>query len=350
MTDISGFDRYLAGVELDHSTGVLKELMELLVEEFAPPFQSPETLGDAILFHLPDSEMPAGEDFLALLERAYLRFRQRLVSIQRNNTCNCRACSAVHELDLKIFVYHGEYLVGVMAGRSTFGGLGIQLLRARLMKSPSLKHKKGYAVFTDSAVAELGLNLGDAPMIEDTYPEFGTVKTSVLDLEQRYPALLEAQRRRVDAATATASLTANFSESRQTLWQWLNDPELRTRWMAGRTWTAVFRPGGRLDIGAKNHCAHGFGSIIETIVGWQPFDTFTVTTSQPSLGVAFVQTYELIETPEGYTRLNVFLTSESRGSIWLDNRILRQGLKMLYASDYRRLARLMASSASTTAQ
>ncbi|MBI3157965.1 MAG: hypothetical protein HYZ26_00005, partial [Chloroflexi bacterium] len=52
-------------------------------------------------------------------------------------------------------------------------------------------------------------------------------------------------------------------------------------------------------------------------------------------------TFDLSARPGGGTRLGVFMKSGSGGSPWLDNRLLRTGLKTLYIADYRRLGRMI---------
>ncbi|MFN2221111.1 MAG: DUF2652 domain-containing protein, partial [Candidatus Promineifilaceae bacterium] len=109
LADISGFDAYLANVELDHANDVLKELLELVVDSLSPPMQIASIHQDAVLAYQLQQEVSRGEGMLELTEATYMAFRDRLKSIARNNTCDCRACQAVPTLDLKFLVHYGEF-------------------------------------------------------------------------------------------------------------------------------------------------------------------------------------------------------------------------------------------------
>ncbi len=61
--------------------------------------------------------------------------------------------------------------------------------------------------------------------------------------------------------------------------------------MRARTWTELKRPGGRLGVGAQNHCGHALGNIIETVLDWNPHTFFTSKTEEGKL--LLLQTFEL---------------------------------------------------------
>jgi len=170
----------------------------------------------------------------------------------------------------------------------------------------------------------------------------GEIKKYALDLQSRYKELKEARRVFLTPGEAHASVAYDFGAPPPVVWDWLNDPGKRTQWMWGRAWRALKRPGGRTGVGARNHCAHGVGTLIETILDWQPFDSFTVEETLPSGNLAVVATYQLEPSPAGGgTRLHTY--TKLRTS--LPDGLVRPLFKLLAIPllqwDFKRLAHRM---------
>ncbi len=346
LADLSGFDAYLAGVELDHAQGVVQELLELIVHQLTPPLQFASLEGDGVLVHAPREYIPRGETLLELSEATYVVFRDRVKAIHRNNTCDCRACQAVPSLDLKFLVHFGEYAVQPgPAGNFQLGGLDASLVRERLIKDQvrDANETDAYILFTDQSLAQIGIQPDGMARAVGEYPHHGQVRTALLDLEPRYQAQTEARRAYVAPEAADLVLTHDFPVPPAILWDWLNDPEKRTRWMIFRTWTAGLRPGGRTGIGARNHCAHGMGVLLETVQDWRPFAYFTVVSGQDSLRFSFMQTYQLEPLPGGGTRLQVNSRLQETTPAWFGRPLLIQVAGRLWRRDLKRLAELLAA-------
>jgi hypothetical protein len=77
LADISGFTAYLAEVELAHARGVLRDLLELIVADLAPPLSLASVEGDAIFAYLPAARLTRGETLLEILEAAYRHYHGR---------------------------------------------------------------------------------------------------------------------------------------------------------------------------------------------------------------------------------------------------------------------------------
>ncbi|MFX0049591.1 MAG: DUF2652 domain-containing protein, partial [Candidatus Hermodarchaeota archaeon] len=271
LADISGFDAYLAGVELDHAQGVVQELLELIIHQLTPPLYLASLEGDGVLTYAPEAKITRGESLIELSEATYVVFRDRVKAIHRNNTCDCRACQAVPSLDLKFLVHFGDYSVrSGLAGNVELGGLDANLVRNRLLKDQvgDIKETDAYILFTDQSLAHIGIQPDGMARAAGEYPHLGEVKTALLDLQPRYEALTEARHAYVTPEDADLVLTHDYPVPPAILWDWLNDPDKRTRWMVFRTWTPGLRPGGRTGIGARNHCAHGLGVLLETVQDW----------------------------------------------------------------------------------
>ena len=138
--------------------------------------------------------------------------------------------------------------------------------------------------------------------------------------------------------------TGSISAPPAVVWDWLNDPERRSRWTAGRTWHAGDRPAGRTGPGARNHCDHGLGAAIETVLDWQPFEHFTVEVAQRGGGPVVHETFVLEPLSDGArTRLRCLIRFQPPLPRWLGPILGRLGGGPLLKADLQRLARLIAA-------
>ncbi|MGD8584162.1 MAG: DUF2652 domain-containing protein [Chloroflexota bacterium] len=344
LADISGFDAYLANVELDHANDVLKELLELVVDSLSPPMQIASIHQDAVLAYQLQQEVSRGEGMLELTEATYMAFRDRLKSIARNNTCDCRACQAVPTLDLKFLVHYGEFSTQEEpGGRVSLGGLDAGLVRERRLKDQVKSGSRSYALFTESGLQQMGVSPEEMTPCSGDYDHVGIVQSRFLDLGRRYEALTDARRAYISAEEADVIVSYDFAAAPALVWEWLNDPTKRTRWFRWTTWTPGLRPGGRTGVGAVNHCVHGVGSLIETILDWRPYQYFTVEMRQDSMSSAFEATYQLAPLPDGQgTHLEFRAILRKAPVIGLARPVFRAGYSRKLKQDFVRMAALMA--------
>jgi uncharacterized protein YndB with AHSA1/START domain len=346
LADISGFDAYLANVELDHANDVLKELLELIIDTLSPPMQIASVHQDAVLAYQLQQELVRSETMLELTEATYFAFRDRLKSIARNNTCDCRACQAVPTLDLKFLVHYGEFTAQPEPDRRvTLGGLDADLVRERRLKDQVKTGTRSYALFTESGLHQMGVSPEDMVACSGDYRHVGTIQSRFLDLGRRYEALTNDRRAYITPEQADIIVAHDFAAPSSLVWDWLNDPYKRTRWYRWTTWTPGLRPDGRMGIGAVNHCAHGVGSLIETILDWRPYRYFTVEMSQDSIWSAFEATYQLDPLPDGQgTSLEFRAILRKAPVLGLARPVFRAGYSRKLKQDFVRMAALMAES------
>jgi len=346
LADISGFDAYLANVELEHANDVLKELLELIVDSLSPPMLIAGIHQDAVLAYQLQPELIRGEAMLELTEATYVAFRDRLKSIARNSTCDCRACQAVPTLDLKFLVHHGEFTAQPEpGGRVTLGGLDADLVRERRLKDQVKTGSDSYALFTNSGLQQMGVSPEDMAACSGDYPHLGTIQSRLLDLGRRYEALTDARQAYITPDQADIIVSHEFAAPPSLLWDWLNDPYKRTRWFRWTTWTPGLRPAGRTGVGAVNHCAHGVGNLIETILDWRPYRYFTVEMSQDSIRSAIEATYQLDPLPDGQgTYLEFRAILRKAPALVLARPLFKAGYSRKARQDFVRMAALMAGS------
>ena len=102
----------------------------------------------------------------------------------------------------------------------------------------------------------------------------GDVEVWVENLEDRWRTEQDRSRQMVADAHATDTLTFDMPVSPRELWPWLTEPALRLRWQESLT-SIEETVDVRRGFGTVNHCAHGDNVILQTIVDWQPFSSFT---------------------------------------------------------------------------
>ena len=293
FADITGYEKYLNNVEIEHATGVIRELLELIINQIVPPLQYATVKGDGVLMHMPANLLGRPEVILEMVESTYLSFKDRVKSIDRNNTCGCRACTSAPDLDLKFFVHYGQYLPQHSDdNRVDLAGMDALLLKERKLKNQVENIKEPFVLFTNVSLEKLNLELTDSILNTAEYQHYGVIPTTRVNLSTRYKQLMEERRTFVSPAEADIDISVEITARPIEIWEWLNNPHLRTKWMRTRTWNELKRPGGRLGVGAQNHCSHALGNIIETVLDWNPYTFFTSKTEEGNLQL--LQTFELI--------------------------------------------------------
>ena len=276
LADFSGYTSFMAKAELDHAHELTRELLELVSSRLSTLLTLLEVEGDALFVFAPASRVPRGETLLELIESTYVSFRDRLGTIRRHTNCGCVACNSVQSLDLKFFTHFGEYVPQKIAGAFKLIGSDVNLLH-RLVKNHITETTgwKAYAMFTENAMNHLNIHPTGFHSSTERYEHLGEIGTHSFDLRSRHRELTDARRVFVEEQDADVVTQREFRCSPPTLWEWLNDPQRRNKWMPGATWSELARPAGRTGPGSSNHCAHGKGASIEQIVDWRPFEYFT---------------------------------------------------------------------------
>ncbi len=327
LADISGYTAYLAGVELDHAHEILSDLLEAIVSRFKALLTISKLEGDAVFAYAPDFKIPRGATLLELLESTYLTFRDRVEAVRRRTTCQCQACRAIPTLDLKFFAHHGDYIIQDVAGVKELVGSDVNLAH-RLMKNHIAETTgwHAYILLTEKAVEHMQVWPEGMHEQTESYEHLGDVKTRSLNLRARYQALIEARRVFITREEADFVHTQDFAAPPHVVWDWMNDPRKRVLWSDFDEIISVVRPGGRLGMGARNHCMHGKKlETVETILDWRPFDYWTIELSNGPM----VGTSQLEPLSDGSaTRLHLHLI----GKMPLPKPLLRLMLKFMMKS------------------
>ena len=298
LADISGYTSYVAATELEHAQAILSELLETIIGRMTKLLTLSKLEGDAVFTYVPESKVQRGETLMELVESTYVAFRDKTEVMRRHTTCECNACRAIPTLDLKFIVHHGDYVIQHIAGISELVGSDVNLVH-RLLKNHVSEQTgwRGYLLCTEASLAHMGLPPEGMRVMTESYEHLGEVLTHSIDLQQRYIEITEARRIVVTAEEAECVFKVDFNASPPVVWDWLNEPVNRTRWGGDKRWSAEARPGGRTTVGASNHCAHGRGVNVETILDWRPFQY--VTSDQADGGMVMRQTVTFEPTADG---------------------------------------------------
>ncbi len=135
LADISGFTAFVAGTELEHGALVTGVLLEAVMRRLSPPLEIQELEGDAVFALGPERALPDGSVLPALLADAFAVFKEEQRRLARDESCACRACGDVPNLDLKLVVHHGRFVRQTVGGRSRVAGPDVIIARERSLTS-----------------------------------------------------------------------------------------------------------------------------------------------------------------------------------------------------------------------
>jgi class 3 adenylate cyclase len=271
IADIGGYTRYLSGVELDHATDILADLIEVLAGRLRGQFRIDKIEGDAVFTNAPEGSLDAAA-LVAALEATYFAFADRRGAIGHANLCPCKACSRVETLELKFVVHHGEYAQQRVVGAVELVGPDV-IVAHRLLKNSVTQQTgiAGYALLTEPCIEQLGLEperLGARPHMERT-EEVGEVAGAVLDLASRWR---EEQGRRVvyigaeDADIGVWSFETTAPPP--VLWECLTSIKKQRLWLYDREDTS--HPRGVPGVGSVAHCGATGVKFTNEILDWKP--------------------------------------------------------------------------------
>jgi len=304
IADISGYTRYLGGVELDHAQDILADLIGSVVSALGPNFSLAKLEGDAAFTYHP-AETVDGSMLLDTIERCYFGFRRRRRDVRQATSCECDACSRIPDLDLKFVVHHGPAIYQDVAGHSELLGADV-IVAHRLLKN-DVTGKLGMAAY--ALISQQCIDVSDLDPVElgmseysSSYEGIGEVASWAHDLGKRWQE--EEERRRVIVTPEESILTISQPARvpPQVAWEFLTKPGQRMSWQPWVTDVEVRgATGGRRGVGSANHCMHGPDSVIEEILDWRPYDYVTDRTivDTPVMPVRFLHTIEFEPIADG---------------------------------------------------
>lgn len=270
LADITGYTRYLGGVELEHSHDILADLIGVVADRLGRSLSVVKLEGDAV-FCRGDSD-----SLLADLTDCYLGFAGRQRTISMNTSCGCNACRRIPELDLKFVAHHGTFVEHDVAGSRELVGPDVILVHRMLKNTVGERFGlRGYALLSDACAAYLELDRSGLREHSEHYEGIGEVAGVVIDLVERSRAIAPV---RLSDGDATIVLAIDVAAPAQRVWRALTDAREQLCWRVGATRVdADSEPG----LGTKTHCVHGRTKITQEIVDWEPERYYSFTERNP---------------------------------------------------------------------
>tara|TARA_R110000868_G_scaffold176501_1_gene414206 strand:+ start:733 stop:1377 length:645 start_codon:yes stop_codon:yes gene_type:complete len=106
IPDISGFTKYIASCDIDHSQDKIALLLESILENNTLDFKISEIEGDAILFYSFDFPYSSME-IIRQCQLMFDKFHQRIDEFKLSK-CMCGSCQKLYELSLKFVLHFGQ--------------------------------------------------------------------------------------------------------------------------------------------------------------------------------------------------------------------------------------------------
>ena len=158
VADISGYTRFLAETELEHANGIIKDLFDSMLPEFKKSVTISKFMGDAIFAHAENIAYEGSQFMVDFAKRVYNAFSDKKDIIKINTDCTCNACKHMEELDLKIFIHHGEYMNQNINGNEELAASDVNTI-FRLMKNNVVENTgiEAYLLSTESALKAMEL-------------------------------------------------------------------------------------------------------------------------------------------------------------------------------------------------
>jgi hypothetical protein len=345
LADISGYTRYLAGVELEHSHDVLADLLGVVAGELSSVGKLAKLEGDAIFVCDRDGATDR-ETLLAGFDAAYFAFARRRRTIALRTTCTCAACAGIAGLDLKIIGHYGSFVEHVVAGSSEIVGSDV-ITAHRLLKNEVTARSgpHAFALITDACASELGIQTAALGLTahDEHYDDIGTIAGWVRDLGARWEEVKHREVVRVEDPEADVAVDGSCRGPRTAVWDAVVSPDKILGWKVGATAVEMRNPSGARDVGSTTHCVHGRQAFDQEIVDWRPFSYFTYRETGPY--GPFLWTIELDEDDDTEnTRVSVRIKLLGSGRQRLMMKIGGRRLRRMLDASLANLSSLVAAS------
>ena len=305
MADISGYTKFVAGTEADHSREILAELMDGIAKSFGGKLSIDQVEGDALACTTERTDV----EVVDWLRETFRLFHGRLRDIRTATTCPCRACATVQDLGLKFIVHRGEFSRYEVAGRVQLHGNDVNVVHRLLKNTVPLRE---YLLATALASAPWPGSVRGALISAPQRYDVGEIDAAYLDLRPVRDAVWSAERPKVDPASAKVRGSARYPGTPEQVFRFFTDPSLRQIWMGVPRVDFVAGARGSL-VGAEYHCVHGenMKTVFKVIDVSAPHE-LTLQIDLPLVGTVW-QTDRLEAEGPSVTRVDTAISWKSQG-------------------------------------
>jgi len=276
LADISGYSKFIAQTEVEHSWSILHELLDTMVRSVQGRMDVSQVEGDAILF-ISGLSTP---EVIAALEETFVTFHRRLRDMQAVTTCPCDACANIGILKLKFVVHHGRFSRQRLGNVEQLHGTDV-IVAHRLLKNtvPS----KEYLLVTDAVLDRLPEN--DRMRFRPHSEEFdlGAISGGYREIRHLWDEAEAAERKRVDPAEAYLNSEVIVDAPVAVVYKRMLEPNVMQRYLFSDGVEVIQGARGE-DLGSEFHCHHGGTMITMRVVSMEHEKELTLTTDQPPQG------------------------------------------------------------------
>lgn len=133
IPDISGYTEFLTKTELEHSSHIINELLDLLVDCNTVELTLLEVEGDALLFYNKGDPI-ALKLLIQQCISMFENFHKQIRIIERDSICQCGACQTASNLSLKFIIHYGTVKELMVSGFKKASGVDM-VIAHRLLKN-----------------------------------------------------------------------------------------------------------------------------------------------------------------------------------------------------------------------
>ena len=339
IADIGGYTRYVSGVELEHSTDVLADLLQTVVDALEANFRIAKIEGDAVFAY--DEGDADGAVVVDALTGAYMSFMRRRRTVTELTTCPCDACRSIGGLGLKMVAHRGDFATHEIAGGTELVGRDVILVH-RLLKNDVAAQTgiRDYALYTDPLVLELALEPASLGWrsVTATYDDVGEVVVHVDDLDARWRGEAGSPRHLIPASDG-ATLVTDLPAPPPVVWELLSHPRNQLRFMADDVSQTTVN--GARGPGMATHCVHGSHSYDLEVLDWIPYELQALRFR--TRGITFLYNSIFEEPTPGRTRLTARIAPLEPRIATILFPLVKRGIRKEYEGWMRSLEALLAA-------
>src|SRR3989440_5662962 len=274
LADISGYSKFIAQTEVDHSWSILHELLDTMVRSLSGRMDVSQVEGDAILF-ISGLSTP---EVIAAVEGTFVAFHRRLRDMQAVTTCPCSACANIGILKLKFVIHHGRFSRQRLGSVEQLHGTDV-IVAHRLLKNkvPS----KEYLLVTDAVLERLpaGMRSRFTPHTEEF--DLGAISGGYKEIAYLWQAVQATEREPVPPEEAMVNSDVRVDAPRGLVYKLMLIPAVMERYLFADGVDTV--PGARgEDLGSEFHCHHGGSLVSMRVVSLEPGQELTLIADQPT--------------------------------------------------------------------
>jgi hypothetical protein len=189
IPDISGFTDFLTKTELEHSSHIINELLDLLIHCNTVELTLLEVEGDALLFYRKGDPI-ALKLIIQQCISMFENFHKQIRIIERDSICQCGACQTASNLSLKFIIHYGTVKELMVAGFKKASGVDM-VIAHRLLKNRI--DSSEYILMTQNYLN----NLSDKQPTSDFTWQFGNEEYPAIGKVEYEYALLDGVKSRI---------------------------------------------------------------------------------------------------------------------------------------------------------